>query len=110
MRQMLLVAGLLASTPAFAFPLEASGTFCDRFSCQDVIATFDANGSGRLIAGGMGYALQWRRNGRDFDLLVDQSVFQGTVSGGCVSGSSYYTLGANLAPIPYDWQLCVIAP
>lgn len=110
MRHLLFAAGLLASTPAFAFPLDASGSFCDRYTCQDVIATFEANGSGWLTAGGMGYALQWRRNGRDFELLVDQSVFQGTVSGGCVSGSSYYTLGAYTAPIPYEWELCVNAP
>lgn len=110
MRPSLLVVGVLASTPAFAFPLDASGTFCDRYTCQDVTATFEANGGGRLIAQGMGYALQWRRTGRDFELLVDQSVFQGTVSGACVSGSSYYTLGAYSSPIPYEWQLCVDAP
>lgn len=110
MRSLLLASGMLAATPAFASPVRASGTFCDASSCETITATFQSDGTGILTDGGMSFPLRWRRNGSNFDMIVDSSVFRGTLSAGCVSGDNYFTLGSPGAPVAYDWFLCVDAP
>lgn len=110
MRRLILASSLLAAAPAFASPIRTSGTFCDAYTCQDVVATFQPDGTGVVTAGGMSYLMQWRRSGSSFGMIIDASVFQGTLADGCVSGDSYHTLGSPGAPYAYDWYLCVDAP
>ena len=113
MRTTLVAAALAAfSTPALAaFPVVAIGEFCDVnvAFCQPGEATLEAGGVGSLYfpLAAASLPIEWRRNGNNFDMIVDGYAFRGTLANGCASGGDIYPVGQPGLVSAYEWYLCV---
>lgn len=119
MNKFILGVGLLASTPAFAFPITLNGQMCEVSTgiCGAATATLQSGGRGSMTIDVLGTAMttpmRWRADpaAGTVDFLLGTYPLRGTLSGGCGSGVDTIATPPILVPIlgatmTVDWELC----